>query len=126
MKHSLSFGPHAWLEMLAEREDTIYLYSLCCDVERRIMAVLLGINRTYPPASNAKWLPRIAEGLPLAPRDLPNRLRLVFQAEPQRGVQELRHLVDDTITLVEQHMPDIDTAGIRDRVDQQRAMWRGW
>jgi hypothetical protein len=124
VKNSLRIGPHAWLEMLAERGDTIYLYSPCCDVERSILGVLLGINRTYPPASNAKWLARVAEVLSIAPDDLPHRLALVFQAEPQRGVGELRSLVDDTIVLVEQHMPDIDTAPIRDRVNQRRPMWQ--
>jgi hypothetical protein len=123
VKHWLRFGPHAWLEMLAEREDTLYLNTLFCEVERCIIGVLLGINRAYPPAANAKWLTRVAGTLPVAPDDFPRRLTTVFQAEPRQGVRELGDLVDETLSLVERHVPQVDTAPVRDRVNQRRPTW---
>lgn len=112
----LVFRPHAWLEMLAERNDTLYLYSLCCEVERHILGTLLGINRIYPPSPDTKWMVRVAGELPIVPCDLANRLGMVFRSEPREGVRELGCLVEETIELVEKYLPKVETTSVRDRV----------
>ncbi len=121
----LTFGPHAWLEMLAGREDALYLYTLCCEVERRIVGVLLGLNRTYPPAGDTKWAMRVAGELGIAPPDLPDRLLAVFRSEPREGVRGLARLIDETIALAERHMPEVDTGPVRARVAERRPVWGG-
>ncbi len=121
--HHVSFGPQAWLEMLAERDDVPYLSSLYCEAQRHIVGVLLGLNHTYPPVHNLKWLPRVADELPIAPGEIGTRLRSVFRLEPGDGVRELGQLIDETISLVELHMPDIPTGHVRDRIAQRRTQW---
>jgi hypothetical protein len=121
----LTFGPHAWLEMLVERGDALYLYTLCCEVERRIIGVLLGLNRVYPPAGDTKWAMLVARELPIAPLSLPDRLVGVFRSEPREGVRELTRLIDETITLVERHMPEVATRPVRARIAERRPVWDG-
>jgi predicted nucleotidyltransferase len=123
-KH-LRFGPRDWLEMLAERNDVVYLYSLCCEVERRIVGTLLGVNRTFPPTGDLKWLVRVARDLPIAPADLADRLTSVFGTDPPTGVRMLHDLVEETIAIVEWHMPEIDTTPVRERLAQRRPRWAG-
>lgn len=121
----LTFGPHAWLEMLADRGDLLNLYTIACEVERRIGGVLLGLNRTFPPAGDTKWTMRVAGELAVAPPDLPDRLTAVFRSEPREGVRELIRLIDETIALVERHMPEVDTGPVRARVAERRPAWDG-
>jgi hypothetical protein len=121
----LVFGPQDWLEMVAERDDALYRYSLCCDVERRILGTLLGLNRTYPPAADTKWMMLVAGELPDAPDHLASRLRMVFRSEPSDGIRELGRLVEETFQLVEKHMPEVEVAAVRARVAQRRLGWPG-
>jgi hypothetical protein len=120
VSHHLAFGPHSWLEMLAERDDSLVLYSLCVEVERRLFGILLGLNRTYPPAPDTKWLMRVAETFMVAPRQLAPRSRAVFHLAPRDGVAVLRDLIEDTITLVETHLPTIETDAVRHRLARKR------
>ena len=121
----LAFGPRAWLEMLAERGDTLLLHELLCLVERRVLGVLLGLNRVYRPSLDPKWAGRIAARLAVAPPDLPARLAGVLRAEPAAAVAEAHRLIEETLALVEASLPDLDTAPVRARVAQARTAWDG-
>ena len=51
--------------------------------------------------------------LPIAPPDAPARLKRVFQTPPQTGVLILHGLIEETLSLVDTHMPEVDTAETR-------------
>lgn len=116
-KH-LVFGPHWWLEMLAERDDLPYLYELLCRVEHSVLGVLLGLNRVYAPSATLKWAAWIAGELTVAPPDLGRRMQRVFRADPRDGVQESRRLIEETVDLLEAHLPSFDTGPVRARLSQ--------
>jgi hypothetical protein len=116
----LAFGPHWWLEMLAERDDLLALYGLLCRVERSVLGVLLGLNRVYPASAEFKWADRLAGSLTVAPPHLARRLKRVFRAEPREGVREAARLIDETVALVEAHLPTVDTAAVRARLASPR------
>ena len=123
VRENLMLGPHQWLEMLAERGSLIELYGFLRVVEKRLIGMLMGLNRMYHPGF--KWLDRMAASLPLAPPDLGGRLRRVFRQEPQEGVREARALIDETYALIEAMMPQLDTAPARARLTQSRRTWEG-
>ena len=116
VEQHLAFGPHWWLEMLAERDDVPYLHDLLCRVERSVLGALFGLNQVYPPSATLKWAARTAESLAVAPPNLAPRLKRVFRAAPREGVQEARRLIDETVDLVDAHLPAFDTAPVRARL----------
>ena len=116
VEQHLVFGPHWWLEMLAERDDLPYLYQLLCRVEHSVLGALLGLNRVYPPSASLKWAGWIAGELTVAPPDLSGRLKFVLRAEPRDGVDEARRLIEETVDLVEAHLPSFDTGPVRARL----------
>ena len=120
VEQHLAFGPHWWLEMLAERDDLPYLYDLLCRVEHSVLGALCGLNRVYAPSTTLKWTERVAGDLTVAPSDLTGRLKRVFRAEPREGVQEARRLIEETVALVEAHLPTVDTAAVRARLASPR------
>ncbi len=116
----LAFGPHWWLEMLAERDDLLALYSLLCRVERSVLGVLLGLNRVYPTSPDLKWVDRLAGRLTVAPPHLAGRLKRVFRAEPRDGAREAVQLIEETVALVEAHLPTLNTGAVRARLAAPR------
>jgi hypothetical protein len=48
------------------------------------------------------------------------RLKRVFRAEPHDGVAEACGLIDETVALVETHLPEIDTGTARARIASNR------
>jgi hypothetical protein len=119
----LAFGPQSYLEMLAARDDWLRLDELFCRVARLLLGVLLGLNRIYPPASETKWFAWTIAQLPIAPPALAERLRQAFRSPPSLAVADLGRLVDETLALVEAHLPEVETTAVRQRIAQRRGPW---
>jgi hypothetical protein len=60
----------------------------------------------------------------LAPENLAERLEALFRAEPRVAGGPLETLVRETLDRVEQHMPAIDLAGARRRLDWRQTPWQ--
>jgi hypothetical protein len=116
-KH-IAFDPWWPVEMYARRGDVLLAYEALSQALRRIVAVLCGLNRRYYPG--LKWLDRTIEEMPLHPTELSARIQHVFQAEPVSGGELMRQLVEETLSLVEQQMPEVDVAQARESFRYQR------
>jgi hypothetical protein len=115
IRQNLQFnGSWANRETLVERDDLLPLYDLYCQMERQILGILFGLNRLYLPHPNGKWLERLAREMTLCPPALVVRLKQVFRLAPRSGARLLQELLDETLSLVETHMPEIDTAEARE------------
>jgi hypothetical protein len=121
VESQLRFGPQAWLERLVERDDVLALAEIRVAAAKSVVGVLLGLNRTYHPGH--KWIARTIDAMAIRPPDLATRLRLVLTGTPDSAVHELGLLIDDTVGLVEQHLPLIDTTSVRARVQTRGAVW---
>ncbi len=109
----LRFPPFLVLtEMGARRGDLLFLYEALVDAEKAILSVLCGLNSVYLPG-DFKHTARLAAQFPVAPENLAARLAAVFQHPPEAAASELGALVRETFALVEQQMPDVDTAWAR-------------
>ena len=110
-------------DMLAGRNAVIPLMALFVAMERRILRILLALNRVFLPDPRFKWADRLITQMPIAPVDLGKRLRWVYRAEPASAVAELQRLMEEVLDLVDQVMPDLDTAFAREWLSYRRVVW---
>jgi hypothetical protein len=54
--------------MVAQRDEVPLLYENACNSQRRILSILLGLNRIYYPGF--KWTRHVTQQMPIAPPDL--------------------------------------------------------
>lgn len=123
VQNHLQFGPFSSHEMLAERDEVPLLYENFCHMERKILAMLMGLNRIYYPGF--KWTRYLTDEMTLAPPLLFPRLTRVFRTDPVPGAREMRQLIEETFALVETHMPEIDVTSARKRFEEPYAAWDG-
>jgi hypothetical protein len=114
VKRNLQFnGYWSIREVLVERDDLLLLYDLYCQVERQLLGILFGLNRLYLHNPGGKWLDRLVQEMEIIPPGLVVRLKQVFRLAPRSGVRLLQELIDETLSLVETHMPEVDTREAR-------------
>ena len=58
------------------------------------------------------------------PPALADRLEQIFMLDPAQAIARLETLVDETVTLVEQHMPQADTSRVRAQLHQRQQPWQ--
>lgn len=111
-------------EMLAARDDRLLLYKIFVGIGRQLIHALLGLNRQYLSTPEAlKWMDETIAAMSLKPPDLSARIKGAFSVEPVAGVSILKTLIDETMTLVEAHLPEFDTAPYRAKFEQRRPVW---
>lgn len=121
IKACLKFMP-AWVmrEMGAKRDDPFLVYECALPASSNLCGILAALNRRYHPGK-AKRLDRFASELTIAPKDFAKRLRAVFDLQLPEGVNELESLVRETLELVDEHCPNVDTTPCRKRYDMKLA-----
>ena len=62
--------------------------------------------------------------LTIAPDDLANRLKRVFLVDVAAGISQIEQLVQETIALVNAHMPEADTWVVRYPPGQRQQRWQ--
>ena len=120
----LRFAP-LWLlqERLLGRDATLWRYQMLVENGHHLLAVLAGLNHVYFSSFQFKRMHFFTERLALKPDNLAARLEACFTQESRTAISDLTSLIADTVTLIEQHMPTIDTGRIRARLQQHQAPW---
>jgi len=108
VQENLWFGPWFWPEAYIERDDRLVLHQHFLWVEHGLLKVLAGLNRIYYPSPEHKWMDELIGQMKFAPPDLSRRMKVVFRLDPVSGWQQLKSLIEDTITLVESHLPEVN------------------
>jgi hypothetical protein len=83
--------------------------------------MLLGLNREY--YFGFKRLDVVIDRMSVKPEDLSQRLQEVYVLPPEEGVRSIIKLVDETYTLIEGHMPEIDVGWLRKVFHYKRPSW---
>jgi hypothetical protein len=113
-------------EMLAARQDVLLLYRSFVEIGQQLLGALCGLNRRYLATPDGlKWMHETLAALPIKPERCGERLMLAFRVEPPAGVQLLKELIAETLALVEQHLPEFDTAPYRAKFGQRRQVLDG-
>lgn len=110
VKKHLRFRPHWVLQKMGvERNEVIFLQEEMLNGVQNIFGVLCGLNKLYHPGK-IKGLDYTVAKMQIAPPNLASRLPALFEVDMQTAVSNLKTLIEETIILVETHMPHIDTA----------------
>ena len=113
VKKHLRFRPHWVLQKMGvERNEVIFLQEELLHAVQNIFGVLCGLNQLYHPGK-IKGLHHTVAKIKLAPPNVASRLPALFEVDMQTAVSNLKTLIEETITLVETHLPHIDTAPTR-------------
>jgi hypothetical protein len=123
--HYLAFFP-LWgiQERIAGRDATIWLYQILVETAHHLLGVLSGLNRCYYSSFQFKRMQRFIAQLEIAPTNFSSRLEAIFHTDAASAAVQVQELVRETVTLVEQHMPQIDTTHVRQGLDWRQQAWR--
>ncbi|WP_420632205.1 nucleotidyltransferase domain-containing protein [Candidatus Leptofilum sp.] len=110
VKKHLRFRPHWVLQKMGvDRNEVIFLQEELLNAVQNIFGVLCGLNQMYHPGK-IKGLNYTVAQMQLAPSNVANRLPALFEVDMQTAVSNLKTLIEETVKLVEIHLPHIDTA----------------
>ncbi|MDX1613536.1 MAG: nucleotidyltransferase domain-containing protein [Candidatus Promineifilaceae bacterium] len=120
----LSYEPlWAAREYAVARGELILLLQIKQRLTTKLLRLLFGLNRRYLPDPRFKWLAQIAPALPLCPPQLVRRLQVLSTASPANAMMELRRLMEQSLDLIDHHLPGLDTDFARDWLTYRRARW---
>jgi hypothetical protein len=109
------------LAIAARRDNPTEFYAGLSQLQQAIFLILLALNRAYFPTF--KWMYRVLESLAVQPKDTAPRLRRAFAVSHSEAVAGTARLLDETLALVEQRFPQLDTAGARRRLAYARVAY---
>lgn len=120
-RHALIDHFWGWEMFLHRQHNLMLLYYAFSQVQMKVLHVLLGLNHIY--YFGFKWIDVVVHRLSIAPVNLSDRLRQVYQTEPAEGARQLTALVEETYDLVEQHVPQVDVDRLRRIFRYRRPFW---
>lgn len=108
--------PAPWIMkgMAAARGDYIMLKEEVLRMQKCVMGILYGLNREWHPGKLKGYDHR--DALAIAPPDLGARLRKCWSEDLIAAADEASAILEETVSLVEQHMPSVDTSKARWRL----------
>ena len=110
-------------EAMARRDCAVWLHQTLAETALNVLGVLAGLNRQYFVPFQFKRTRQFVDSLTIAPDDLANRLDRVFQVDAAAGIAQIERLVQETISLVNAHMPEVDTSVVRYPPGQRQQPW---
>ena len=119
-KH-LKFRSFDGQRILTQRHELPMLYENACSFVRWILNILFAVNRIYHPGY--KWTRHWTEVMTIKPPQLFTRIESIFQSDATSGTEELGHLIEETLDLIQEHMPDIDLRQQRKTLAQTYPRW---
>jgi hypothetical protein len=107
--------------MAARRDNPTEFYAGLSQLQQAIFMVLLALNRIYFPTFKGMY--RVLESLAVQPKDTAQRFRRAFIIPYPEAVAGTARVLDETLGLVEQHFPQVDTSAARRRLAYTRAAY---
>lgn len=112
-KHLAVYPYWRTVEHVAARDARLWEVQSLLDGAFAVLAVLSGLNRVYFTSFQFKRMREHVADFDAAPPRLVERLESLFDLDRVRAAEELRALFEETLTLVEARMPEVDTARAR-------------
>src|SRR6185436_4290353 len=106
-------APTALFELTYARGDVLSYAARLSGVVLDVVAVLGAVNRRFIPVDEPKWLPWHLAQLTLVPAELDDRIRAALTAPSPDTTGDLDAAVDETLDLVDRHIPGADTRATR-------------
>lgn len=109
---------------LARRDATLWYYQILVESAQNILGVLSGLNRLYFSTFQFKRMGTFIEQMDIAPQNLALRLEDLFHQEASIAALHLESLVQETVALVEAHMPQVNTAFAKRQLGWRQQPWQ--
>lgn len=125
IQHYLRFVP-VWgmQEKIAKRDATLWYHQILVESVQNLLGVLAGLNRLYYSTFQFKRMRRFVGQMRIAPENLSDRLEALFRLEPAIAVIQLEAIIQETVALIEIHMPQIDTSAVKQKLGWRQQPWR--
>lgn len=94
-----------------DRNELLLVGSCANEIIQEIFRLLHGINGEYI-ADSSKWFQRALAKLEVKPQDIFERLEGVSRAEPREGFASLQTIMEEVVSLIKQHFPEINDADL--------------
>jgi hypothetical protein len=111
-------------DRLAVRDAVLWQYQASVDAAYNLLGILAGLNRLYYSSFQFKRMRSFIAKMTVAPANLAERLESLFQPVRRAAADELERLVSDTLSLVSQHMPEVDTTRPRRYLGRRLEAWQ--
>lgn len=122
-KH-LAFFPLWYLERYLEPRDAVlWTYQSLVEAAQNLLGVLAGLNRVYYTTFQFKRMRKFVASLRYVPAGLAERIEMLFAGNIHIAVLTLEELVRDTVALVQQYMPEVDTTKAVRRIGERQEQW---
>ncbi len=116
LRHFLTRVPLArWRHVpaLASRGDMVSLRLVCDDMLLALLGLWFGLNKVYIEHPHFKWAHRVMVNFDCLPAASVERLRQACVEEPVAACEVAIALLQETLDLVEVHVPALYTADLR-------------
>ncbi|MFN8179000.1 MAG: nucleotidyltransferase domain-containing protein [bacterium] len=124
VRRHLAFFPMWALEhQFRTRDATVFYYESLVACAQHLMGVLAGLNGAYFTTFQVKRMGRFLAPMKIAPRDVAERLEDLFRQDRERALPRLKTLVEETVALVEAHLPEVDTSAVRALLARRAQVW---
>lgn len=107
--------------MYLDRNSRFMFDNHIAEVQKKILLMLLAVNRIYYFGFN--WPSVIISQFTRAPADLANRFTQITEFAPELAAESLRILVEETCDLVDQYVPGVPVARLREQFRRQQPQW---
>lgn len=124
VKHHLSFFAIWGLQdQLGRRDATIWVTETLVGIAQNLLGVMAGLNRLYYSPFQFKRMHPFIEKMTIKPENFAERVEDLFRLPPRDAAFMAEALVSETAALVQQHMPQIDTARATARIGWRQQAW---
>ena len=112
-QHLKFFRIWALMDRLESRDAGLWIRQTLVESSFNLLGVAAGLSRRYFTPFQFKRTRVFVSGLDIAPAALADRLERLWSVPPREAAEQLRYLVEETVALVEQHLPEVDTTAVR-------------
>jgi hypothetical protein len=124
VRRHLAFSPLWALEhQFRTRDATIFYWESLAAAAQHVLGLLAGLNRVYFTTFQVKRTGRFLAPMEIAPGDVAARLEGLFRQEREQALASLRALLEETVALVEAHLPEVDTSAARALLARRPQTW---
>lgn len=93
---------------LLKRKGWLMLYDVICEVQKKLLGVLFGMNKMYVHHPAFKWMQYNIEQMRIKPKNLYDRMTNILLKNPEHSVFELEVVIEEVLILVEKYFPELN------------------
>jgi hypothetical protein len=110
-------------DSLDRRDAAMWMTQTLAESASHLLGIFAGLNRLYYSSFQFKRMHRFVDKMAIKPEHFADRLDSLVAGDLRRATATLESLVGEAAALVEQHMPQADTAPLRRRLGWRQTPW---